>query len=203
MKNSDVKSLLRLFLGSVLLAGGSAAAGTLVQRFGPEGTAAPQFIAPLNTVIGSRTDLSFEYRAIESSNTDIKFIRHILSATECLYWFREDQGPDMFNFEGLEEYSSSYWYAECLFVDGAQDGSNNFVLLHSTESDQVVGVLQYLLNYSDDINASTYLLAYAVNPDGMTFEEGVAAIQAIPEPSTVVLVSLVVIGAGLGLRRRR
>lgn len=202
MLNSSFKTLVLSSLSALLLSAASAHAELSVRYFGPHGVATDQVIEPLNTIIGSNFDRAPDYWSIQSSNTDIKFIRHILSAEECLYWFRAEEGPDSFVFLETEEYSTSYWYAECLFVDGAQNGSNNFVLLHSSVSNQVVGVLQYAFNDLYDIHSPALLLAYAVDPDGITFEEAIAAIQAIPEPSTLAFVSIAAFGGLLLLRRR-
>lgn len=204
---STLKGLLLPTL-SILFAAASAKAAITVQAFDPGGTSDPQLIAPLDTTIGAILALEPNYRAFNSSNTEFKFVRHVYSVEDniCFYWFRADEDPT--TFENTEEWSDVYWYVgeagspACIFVDGAEDGSNNFVLLHSETLDRVVGVLQYDLNGLYDMNQPARLLAYAVNPEGLTFAEGVAAIQAIPEPSTVALLAMTTFG-GIWTARRR
>ena len=195
-----------LLLASIyfLFAAVPAEAAIIVQLFGPDATGAPQLITPLNTVIGAKTEVEPDYRALTSSNTEFKFVRHISDI--CYYWFRADGDPTAIT--NTQEWSDVYWYVgntgdnPCTFVDGAEDGSNNFVLLHSSTLNAIVGVLQYDLNGWNDLTQPARLIAYAVDPNGMTFADGVAAIQAVPEPSTVALTSLALLGGLLKLRRR-
>lgn len=173
-----------------------------VQSFGI-GTTDAQEITALGTVIGANASLAATGSALNASGSDFKFIRHIVSVEPdiCFYWFRADDDPTQ--YANTEQWSDVYWYiaASCEFVDGATYGSDNFVLLHSASSNKIVGVLQYELTDTDYEANAPRLLAWAVDPEGLTFAQGVAAIQGIPEPSAVVFALLT--GTLVGVRRRR
>lgn len=199
-----MKSLFITPICVFLLAAVSANAAITAVSFGAEGTADAQLIAPLDTTVGRNVGLEPDYRALTSSDAGFKFVRHIVSSDVCYYWFRADGNPAALT--NTEEWSTVYWYeggATCIFLDGAEDGENNYVLLHSQELDKIVGVLQYALNGNNDMNDPARLMAYAVNPEGMTFAQGVAAIQAIPEPSAMVLGTLAMVGGLMGRRRKK
>lgn len=189
MIEPSIKNSLLLSVCSLVFSATCLNAEIYVKRFGPDGVTEPQLIAELDTVVSSVYDRAPEYWSINSSNTDILFIRHIISSLECEYWFRADATPDNSTYLDIEYHSNVYWFAECLFVDGAQNGSNNFVMLHSTVTNELVAVLQYALNGSIDINAPASLIAYAVGFDNFTYEDAIRALAPIPEPTTVTLLS--------------
>jgi hypothetical protein len=196
-----------LVSASLVFAAASAQSAIIARAVDSALATAPFTIVELNTVISSPNNKP-EYHYLNSSNDEFWFVRHVESWEEniCYYWFRADGDPTKYSTEDTEHYSDVYWYvggSDCTFVDGAEDGSNNFVLLRSTVTGNIVGVLQYELNASNSFDYPARLLAYAVDPNGMTFFEGVAAIQAIPEPSTMALVSLALVGGVLKLRRRQ
>jgi hypothetical protein len=198
-----MKSLFITPICVFLLATVSANAAITVRSFG-EGTGDAQLIAPLDTTVGANTSVE-PNRALTSSNMMFNFVRHVYSAENgiCYYWFRADGDPT--TIVNTEEWNDVYWYvggATGDFVDGAEDGSNNYLLLHSRDLDMIVGVLQYSLNANNDMNDPARLMAYAVDPEGITFAEGVAAIQAIPEPSSAALGALAMMGGLMGRRRK-
>jgi hypothetical protein len=181
-----------------------AQAAITVNTFGT-GTTLPQEISELGTTVGSNSSVGPGYRALNSSDSNFKFVRHVLSEAPdpevCHYWFRADSDPTTTPYLRTEAWSDVYWFVvdTCIFVDNAQDGTDNFVLLRSESTGMLVGVLQYHLDDNEPFTAS--LLAYAVDPNGLTFADGVAAIQAVPEPSAILLSGAALTFAGL--RRRR
>lgn len=186
----------------------SSEAAINVQTFGVSVTGNVE-IPALNTIISPVTSVADYGSAINSSNPNIKFTRHIVDDSLCYYWFRAEplagDEPDLWNRAVVEYWNDVYWYvaANCEFVDGAQYGTDNYVLLHDTTdplNPKLVGVLQIELTDTDYVANAPRLIAGAFDANGMTYVEAVAAIQAIPEPS----VSLFTFAAsGLLLRRRR
>jgi hypothetical protein len=165
------------------------------------GGALPQSVTGQVLVEGA--GLSPGYARIENSShtafggaSSVTFGRYQLADTSCVYWFRGAETFASVNY--LESWEYVYWqgFGNGTLVDGAVWGNDNFLLMR--DANQVIGVLQF--NF-DQSSGSVTLLASAVDPAGITFADGVAAIQAVPEPS-----ALVIAGAGAGLlmgRRRR
>jgi hypothetical protein len=216
-------NLLRISSVISLLFSAQLQAAITTQFFG-DGTTDLVSITALGTDIGAHNAVAPNYLAQNSSNTAIRFRRHMTddgnpeTTDPCFYWFRSNGDPSQ--FPATESWDNVYWSAwdiECAayidYFDGAEYGSDNFVLLtrynagaiageYSGNSDpyddEIVGVLQYHL---DADTGTAKLLAYAVDPAGLTFAQGVAAIQGIPEPSVSLLGAL---GMGaLAIRRRR
>jgi len=191
-------SILSLFCLTAI----SSQAAISVQSFGI-GTTDAQEITSLGTVIGANASLADRGSALNASGGDIRFIRHIVSVEPdiCFYWFRADGDPTQ--YRNTEQWPNVYWYVadSCEFVDGATYGSDNFVLLHSASSNKIVGVLQYELTDTNYVANAPRLLAWAVDPEGLTFAQGVAAIQGVPEPSAAALA--LIAGTLAGVRRRR
>lgn len=114
---------------------------TTVRSFGT-GTIAPVSITALDVIIGSNSSLAPDYLAQNSSNNGIRFRRHIdsddnVATTDpCFYWFRSNGNPDQ--YLETESWDNVYWNAanpKCDYLlydsyfDGAQSGSDNFVIL--------------------------------------------------------------------------
>lgn len=136
----------------------------------------------------------------------IGFLRHRITKDDCLYFFRaEDVGdndPANGTYYALETHARTYWMAENALVDGATWGSDNYLVMHDSERGVVVAILQ--LDFNESTGKAT-LLASAINFDGLTFTEGVAAINApIPEPAGfAVLAAVGTLAFAAGRRRRR
>ncbi|RYD20836.1 MAG: PEP-CTERM sorting domain-containing protein [Verrucomicrobiaceae bacterium] len=166
------------------------------------GIALPQSVSGQILVEGAGLPLG--YARIENSShidfggtSSIKFGRYQLPDTSCVYWFR---GADTLgSVTYLESWQYVYWqgFGDGTLVDGAVWGDDNFLLMH--DGSQAIGVLQF--NF-DQASGDVTLLASAVDPAGISFADGVAAIQAVPEPSAMLIA-----GAGLVLlatgRRRK
>lgn len=142
------------------------------------------------------------YARIENSShtafggsSSITFGRYQLPDTTCVYWFRGTETFASVNY--LESWQYVYWqgFGDGTLVDGAVWGNDNFLLMH--DGSQAIGVLQF--NF-DQATGDVTLLGSAVDPAGISFSDGVAAIQAIPEPSAPLVVAG---GMALMLVRRR
>lgn len=166
------------------------------------GSALPQSVTGQVLVEGA--GLPPGYARIENSShtafggtSSITFGRYQLPDTTCVYWFRGSETFASVNY--LESWQYVYWqgFGDGTLVDGAVWGNDNFLLMH--DGSQAIGVLQFDF---DQTTGDVTLLASAVDPAGISFADGVAAIQAIPEPSAPLIA-----GAGLALlaagRRRK
>lgn len=188
---------------SVLLAASPSEAALVVESFGPEGLSVNTGIAipGLNTTLGRFVGSDPERHAINSSNDDILFVRHLDNnmSGDCFYWFRANGDPTQYT--NTEQWGTVYWYIgmvdsgnQCYLPDGAADGDDNYVLLYSISQNRLVGVAQFALNEENDPDLyPARLLAYAFDLDGITFRQAVDAIQNIPEPSSMAL------GGAMGL----
>lgn len=166
------------------------------------GNALPQSVTGQILVEGA--GLLPGYARIENSShtafggtSSITFGRYQLPDTTCVYWFRGTDGLASATY--LETWQYVYWqgFGDGTLVDGAVWGNDNFLLMH--DGSQAVGVLQFGF---DQTTGSVTLLASAVDPAGIAFADGVAAIQQIPEPSAPLIAAggLALLMAG---RRRR
>ncbi len=145
--------------------------------------------------------------------SDVGFMRFRYSEEVCVYYYRySNRGSDdpfLTAYDKIETWESVYWAAVVdevpgTLVDGAQWGSDNYILMRSTsQPDTVVAVLQ--VNFDQDTYTAS-LVASAVNFGGLTFTEAVDAINAaaIPEPSTYAAIfGAVALGAVVIARRRQ
>jgi len=139
------------------------------------------------------------------------FARFRHTEEACTYFFRStaiyenDPAFGVYPY-GIESWSRVYWKvgegSDEELVDGAQWGSDNYVMLRHRDLETNVGVLQF--DFSQDNGAR--LVGYALDLDGLTFTDGVLAIQAaaIPEPSTYAAIfGAVALGAVVIVRRRQ
>jgi hypothetical protein len=203
-----VKSPFALSAVALTLASASVNAAVTVVHFGDGGTSLPVTIEALGTTISNNPHDVSERFSINSSSSDVLFTRHIVSVEDdiCYYWFRSMDDPGA--WPDTEAWNDVYWYVmdDCVFVDGAVEGDDNFVLLRNAEGLDI-GVLR--ISFQDPLNtggaeaaAPTKILAYAVDANGLSFADGVAAITAVPEPSTALLGGVALLG-GLLRRKRR
>ncbi len=175
-------------LASVLLLVTHVSQAAIVVTLFPGSDNLPQTVAGATLI--NTPDLDPGYARIDnSSHTDfggesaLTFARHYrLSDGECLYWFRATDIPTQF----ADSWSGVHWlgFGDNTLVDGAVWGADNFVMLNDN-GDNTVGVLQF--HFAEETKRAT-LIASAYDAGGLTFADGVAAIQAtVPEPSTTTL----------------
>ena len=165
--------------------------------------------------LAEKQGLSPGYYAIDNianlalgGTSDIGFTRFRRNDTECDYFFRAstwDSDPFEAGYQAIEVWETVYWAAVMdepgTLVDGAQWGSDNYVLMLDENEGKLVAVLQFYFNQND---YTATLIGAAVNLDGLTFMEGVLALQAIPEPSTYAAIfGAVALGAVVIVRRRQ
>ena len=166
--------------------------------------------------LAEQQGLSPGYHAIDNlanvefgGTSHIGFTRFRKNVTECDYFFRAstwDSDPFEAGYQAIEVWETVYWAAEVMgepgtLVDGAQWGSDNYVLMLDENEGKLVAVLQF---YFDQNDYTATLIGAAVNLDGLTFMEGVLALQAIPEPSTYAAIfGAVALGAVVIVRRRQ
>ena len=115
----------------------------------------------------------------------------------CYYWHRSTETFSGLNFFDSWEYV--YWegFGDGTLVDGAEPGSDNFILYH--DGTQAVAVLQF--DFDNTNNVAT-LIASAYDPSGITFADGVSAIQAIPEPATALFAFAGIVTLAITRRRK-
>ncbi len=136
------------------------------------------------------------------------FARFRHTALSCTYFFRStdinENDPALGDYPfGIESWSRVYWKGgDDELFDGAQWGSDNYLMMRHLTNNTIVAVLQF--NFDQFTGAS--LVGYALDLDGLTFTEGVLAINAaaIPEPSTYAAIfGAVALGAVVIARRRQ
>jgi hypothetical protein len=175
----------------------------------------PQEIVSDQIYLDHATGLSEGYAAIRNlahetiiecdGESKIGFMRFRYGDELCGYFYRASnrgaEDPIYTDYESIESWASVYWMGDGALVDGAQWGSDNYVMMRD-ESDVMIAVFQF--NF-DQSNQTAHLIASAIDFNGLTFTQAVTAIQAaaIPEPSTYAAI-LAVVGLGfVTIARRR
>jgi hypothetical protein len=135
---------------------------------------------------------------ISGGVSDYEFARYVPDGGgTCIYWFGASDLPTDY----FDSHAEVYWlgYGDSTLVDGAKWGSDNYV--HVVSSETSIGILQF--NF-DEATEPASLVASALDTGGITFADGVAAIQAasVPEPSPVLLLVAGVFGMS-ALQRKR
>jgi hypothetical protein len=107
-------------------------------------------------------------------------------------------GSDLSIFTFLKD-ATYVRYGSVTFVYGAQSGSANYVNISFNGNDTVYEAVG---QFNFDGMGGGYLVAIAKNDDNtaLSISQGKAAIDAVPEPSAIALLSL---GAGAAMMRRR
>lgn len=185
----------RHHLSSYLTAGlaattlGQADAATIVTLYGPGArTVATDPATPvgINMFTGTLNDGG-------TGTSFFKYQQNTNYPSESIIFTRgSDFLPDNSTYLGL--------YFNGLFQNGAEAGEQNYVNISFNGDD---GVYEAVGQFFFDTTSTGYLVAIAQNDDNsaLSIPDGKAAIDAIPEPSTVGLLALG--AAGLTLLRRR
>lgn len=174
----------------------------------------PQTVLAGQIDLAEATGLSTGYARINNlahaafasgGESTIGFMRFRYGDDVCGYFYRssnrDNDDPVLSDFNSIETWQYVYWQGDGALVDGAQWGSDNFILMRDA-TDTIVGVLQF--NF-DELTQSPTLLASAIDLGGLTFSQGVSAIETfvIPEPSAfAVIAGLLALGFTVSRRRR-
>jgi hypothetical protein len=171
----------------------------------------PQTVLADQIDLANATDLSEGYARINNGahvesggESMIGFMRFRYGDDVCGYFYRssnrDNEDPAFSDFESIETWGYVYWQGDGSLVDGAQWGSDNYILMRN-ELQTVVGVLQF---HFDESTLTASLIASAIDLEGLTFTQGINAIEAaaIPEPAAFAMLAGAV-GFGIVVLRRR
>ncbi len=168
---------------------GQADAATIVTLYGPGARTVgtdPATPVGINMFTGTINDGT-------TGTSYFKYLQAPSDPSESIIFTRgTDFVPDYWTRLGL--------YYNGLFQNGAEPGDQNYVNISFNGND---GVYEAVGQFFFDTTSTGYLVAIAQNDDNsaLSIPDGKAAIDAIPEPSTVGLLALG--AAGLAMLRRR